>query len=82
MALGNYRFNPSTIIGPLSLYIYICVCVCVRAGMRVCIYICVCMCVFMKMYRDEKTHGLQRMILFIELFANVKRFGFWPSFWS
>ena len=30
----------------------------------------------MKMYGDKKTQGLQRMILFIELFANVKRFGF------
>ena len=26
----------------------------------------------MKMYRKEKTQGLQRMILFIELFASVK----------
>ena len=30
----------------------------------------------MKMYRDEKTQGLHRSILFVELFANVKRFGF------
>ena len=29
----------------------------------------------MKMYKVEKTIGLQRMILLIELFANVKRFG-------
>ena len=30
----------------------------------------------MKMYRDKKkTQSLQRMILFIELFANVKHFG-------
>ena len=31
----------------------------------------------MKMYRDEKTLGLQRVILFIESFANVTRFGFY-----
>ena len=30
----------------------------------------------MKMYGNEKTLGFQRMILFIELFANVKRSGF------
>ena len=29
----------------------------------------------MKMYRDEKTQGLMRMILFVEEFATVKRFG-------
>ena len=34
------------------------------------------MCVCMKIYRDEKTQGLQRMILLIELFSNVKHFGF------
>ena len=34
------------------------------------------MCVYMKMCRDEKSQGLQRMILFIELFAHVKYFGF------
>ena len=28
------------------------------------------------MYRDEKTQGLQQMILFLELFVNVKRFSF------
>ena len=28
------------------------------------------------MYRDVKSQGLQCMILFIELFANVKRFAF------
>ena len=27
-------------------------------------------------YRDEKTPGFQRMILFVEIFANVKRFRF------
>ena len=30
----------------------------------------------MKMYRDEKAQGLQRMILFIEICTNVKHFGF------
>ena len=30
----------------------------------------------MKMYRDENTQGFKSMILFIEIFANVKRFGF------
>ena len=30
----------------------------------------------MKMCSDEKGPGLQRMGLFIELLANVKRFGF------
>ena len=30
----------------------------------------------MKMYRDEETQGIQRMILLKELFANVKCFGF------
>ena len=30
----------------------------------------------MKRYREEKTQGLEWMILFIEFFANVKRFGF------
>ena len=30
----------------------------------------------MKMYRDEKTQGFQRMILFEEMFANIKHFGF------
>ena len=30
----------------------------------------------MKMYRDEKTQGLLKMVLFIELFANIRRFGF------
>ena len=30
----------------------------------------------MKMYQDEKTQGLLRMILFIELFANVRCFSF------
>ena len=29
-----------------------------------------------RMYGDEKTQSLHRMILFIELFVNVKRFGF------
>ena len=33
----------------------------------------------MKMCRDEKAHGLERMILLIESFANVERFGFRPS---
>ena len=31
------------------------------------IYMCVCVCV--------KTQGLQRMIIFIKIFANVKHFG-------
>ena len=31
----------------------------------------------MKMYRDEKTQGLPEMILFVEIFANVKRLGFY-----
>ena len=30
----------------------------------------------MKMYRDEKTQGLQGMILFVEISANIKHFGF------
>ena len=30
----------------------------------------------MKIYRDEKMHSLQRMILLIESFSNVKRFSF------
>ena len=30
----------------------------------------------MKIYRDEKTQSLQRMILFVEVFVNVKRIGF------
>ena len=30
----------------------------------------------MKIYKWEKIQGLQRMILFIELFANIKRFIF------
>ena len=29
----------------------------------------------MKTYKDEKIQSLQRMILFVEIFANVKRFG-------
>ena len=34
----------------------------------------------MKKYRDEKTPGLLRLILFIELFVNVKRSVFFiPS---
>ena len=32
--------------------------------------------IYMKMYRDEKTQDLYRMILFVEIFANVKHFGF------
>ena len=28
------------------------------------------------MYQGEKIQGLQSMILFAEIFANVKRFGF------
>ena len=28
----------------------------------------------MKMFRDEKTQGLQMMVLFVEIFTNVKRF--------
>ena len=30
----------------------------------------------MKIYNDEKLQGLQRMILLVEIIANVKRFGF------
>ena len=31
----------------------------------------------MKMWRDKKeVHGFQGLVLFIESFANVKRFGF------
>ena len=30
----------------------------------------------MKMYRDEKTQILQRLILFVEIFVNVKRYSF------
>ena len=30
----------------------------------------------MKMYRNEKTQSLQKMILFIEIFANVKCVSF------
>ena len=36
-----------------------------------------CLCLHVKMYRDEKTHVLQRMILFIEVFAKIKCFHFW-----
>ena len=32
--------------------------------------------VCVKMYKSEKTRGLQRIILFIELFASLNRFGF------
>ena len=30
----------------------------------------------MKMYSDNRTQGLQRIILFIELFTNIKHLGF------
>ena len=30
----------------------------------------------MKMYRDEKTQGLQRMIVSVKIFAYVKHFSF------
>ena len=30
----------------------------------------------MKMYRDRKAQGLQRIKLLVEIFANVNRFGF------
>ena len=30
----------------------------------------------MKIYRDEKTQGFLGMILFVDIFANVERFGF------
>ena len=30
----------------------------------------------MRMWSDEKTQGFQRKILFVEIFDNVKRFGF------
>ena len=49
-------------------------------------YVCVCVCIYiyiyiykekleinpMKMYRDEKIQGIQRMILFVEILASVK----------
>ena len=31
------------------------------------------------MCKHEKIQGLKRMILFIEIFANIKRFSFRPS---
>ena len=34
------------------------------------------MCINIYMYRDEKTQGIQRMILFVEVFAIFKCFGF------
>ena len=40
------------------------------------IYIYIYMCVCVKMNRDEKIQGLLWMILFLEIFANDKRFGF------
>ena len=50
------------------------------------IYIYMCVCVYlrktgnksdnMKIFRDEKTQGLKRMIEFVEIFANIKRFAF------
>ena len=30
----------------------------------------------MKMFQDEKTQGLQKMILFVEIFVNIKHFSF------
>ena len=49
----------------IYIYIYIFVCVCV----------CVCVCVFENVYGWKKKQGLLRMILFVEIFANVYRFG-------
>ena len=43
-----------------------CVCVCV------CVYIYIYIYDSMKMYRNEKTKGLLKMILFVEIFANIK----------
>ena len=31
----------------------------------------------MKMYKNEKTQGLERMILLLELFDKIKCFGFY-----
>ena len=43
--------------------------------MCVCVCVCVCACVNVQV---GKKQGIQMMILFIvELFANVKRFGFY-----
>ena len=44
-------------------------------------YICVCVCVYenprvRKCSKMKERQSLQRMILFIKLFANVKRFSF------
>ena len=30
----------------------------------------------MKMYKDEKTRGFQRMVIFVEIFSNAERIGF------
>ena len=30
----------------------------------------------MKMYKDEKTQGLQRVILIVEIFTNIRCLGF------
>ena len=46
-----------------------CVCVCIY----IYIYVCVCECA--KMYREEKIQGLQMMIRFVEIFANIKCLG-------
>ena len=50
----------------IYIYIYIYMCVCVFG----CVYYC------RKMYKNEKTLSLSKMILFIELFANIKHFEF------
>ena len=42
----------------------------------VCIYIYTYIYIYMKIYKTEKIQTLQRMLLFTELFANVKRFIF------
>ena len=71
------------------MYVCMCVCVCVYMCVCVCMYMCileVCIYVYMgkngnkadsmTMYRDEKTQGFQRIILYLKIFANIKRFGF------
>ena len=58
-----------------------------------CVCVCVCVCErerererengnksdCMKMYRNEKTQGFQRIMLFVEIFGYVKRFDFRSS---
>ena len=65
----------------IYIYIYVCVCVCV----------CMCVCVvktlnksyWMKIFKNgKKTQDLQRLVIFIELFAIVKCFGFYTFLMS